>query len=687
MSEAALALLDAEDTPKEAFQSPSKKAIALLEGKSRVIEPPPRTPSVAMAPVGALEQGTRAATRFLSGIPAGAAYAGAAIGKAFGMDVNPAQTMADVSDYFTYNPISESGKAAQADVDLTFDTLMSPIARQADAAATAVGKVSPVAETFLREAPAAAGAASGLVGLSPLASPAAQLVRQAPQAAATAARSTVAGAARAGKALGEGVDNLSDAATRAVGAEVRPKPNVVPESDPLSGFGADSASAASASRINTTKGISNELVQDLRAQIQKGPLDQSAVDRQIDADTLPIRMRLTEGQASQDVELASREFNAKGRDPDIAQRFNEQNQQLIDNLDEMRRQAAPQAVAHDPVQSGQNIVDAYKQMDEAAREPINAAYAAARALNGGELPMDGAGFVARADQGLKKAFKTRHLPAEIAGDLAEFRDGTPMNFEQWESLRTTLAQAERKASRAGDGNASFAIGVVRDALEATEPVGAAVPVKQAFDKARALAKERFDRIDADPAYKAAIDDDVPAGESSALADKFVEKYIVRGKRAHLEQMVRNLGGDDLAMETIRAAPFNYMKQRAGIDPYRNTGDFSQAGYNKALAELTPRLDLLVGEELAESAQQLGRVAYSVKYIPSGNFANRSHTFVAAAAEATKGLAERSANTLIGGNIVPVGTWAREKIDARTAARASKERMRPAAGTLAKEKKP
>lgn len=496
-----------------------------------------------------------------------------------------------------------------------------------------------------------------------------------------AARSSVMADARATggvmKRTGERIFDVSESASTPAGAAV----------DPLMGFGSDSASAAAASQIANTRGVSQELITDLRKQLAQGPLNPEAVSRQLDADTLPIGMRLTEGQASGDVEIASREFNAKGRDPEIAQRFNEQNQHLIDNLDEIRRQAAPQAVAHDPVQSGQNAVDAYKRMDEAVREPIDAAYADARALNGGDLPMDGSGFVARADQALKKAFKTRHLPAEIAGDLAEFRDGAPMNFEQWESLRTTLAEAARKASRAGDGNASFAIGVVRDALEATEPVGAALPVKEAFDRARSLAKARFDRIKADPAYKAAIDDDVSIGESSPLADKFVEKYIVKGKRAYIEQMVNNLSGDELAMETIRAAPFNYMKQRAGIDPYRNTGDFSEAGYNKALAELTPRLDLLVGDELAETAQKLGRVAYSVKRLPSGNFANRSHTFVAAAAEATKGLAERGANTLIGGNIVPVGTWAREKFDARAAARESQERLRPAAGTLAKDKKP
>lgn len=456
--------------------------------------------------------------------------------------------------------------------------------------------------------------------------------------------------------------------------------------DPLTGFGADSASAAAASRINAAKNISPELMADLRSQVQRGPLNPEAVDRLIDADALPIRMRPMEGQASRDPEVWSREFNAKGKDPEIAARFNEQNQQLIDNLDEFRREAAPQAVAHDPIQSGQNILDAYKTADNAAREEINTAYTAAREANGGDLPMDAPGFIKAADATLKKNMKARYLPSEIAADVAEIRESGTMNFETFENLRTNLAAEARKAERSGDGNAAAAISQVRDALESTEPLGRAKEVKPLFDKARTLAKARFDKMKSDPAYKASVNDDVGVGESSPLADKFVQKYIVGAPRAHVERMLETLAGDELAMETVRAAPFNYLKQKAGIDPYRNEGNFSQHGYNRALAELTPKMDLLAGEELAEQAQRLGRVAHTVKGEPAGSFPNRSNTFIAATAEAAKGLAERSANTLIGGNIVPVGSWAREKIDARIAKKVSKERMRPAAGVLAKPKK-
>jgi hypothetical protein len=301
--------------------------------------------------------------------------------------------------------------------------------------------------------------------------------------------------------------------------------------------------------------------------------------------------------------------------------------------------------------------------------------------------MDAQAFTKTADAALKKNMKARYLPSEIAADLAEIRETGAMNFETFENLRTNLAAEARKAERSGDGNAAAAISLVRDSLERVEPIGRAAEVKPLFDQARALAKARFDKIKADPAYKAAVNDDVGVGEASPLADKFVQKYIVGAPRAHVERLISNLSADELALETVRAAPFNYLKQKAGIDPYRNEGNFSQHGYNRALSELMPKMDLLAGEELTEQAQRLGRVAYDVKGEPAGSFANRSNTFIAASAEAAKGLAERSANTLLGGNIVPVGSWAREKIDARAALKEQKERMRPAAGTLAKERKP
>lgn len=101
----------------------------------------------------------KAGTGALASLPAGLAYGGAAVGKALGADVDPAGLQHFVQDYYTYHPESNSGKAADQQLSDTYAPVGKAIASKADEAATAVGKVSPTAETYLREAPAAAQAA------------------------------------------------------------------------------------------------------------------------------------------------------------------------------------------------------------------------------------------------------------------------------------------------------------------------------------------------------------------------------------------------------------------------------------------------------------------------------------------------------------------------------------------------
>jgi hypothetical protein len=557
----------------------------------------------------------------------------------------------------TYQPRTEQGAAATQGITEAMESPWNPLAWPG-----AIGEFSaeqaekfgagPGVATALRMAPETATAFLGAPGKLP----------------AAARQSLMADASGAKGAITKAAETLADV-------------HEVPTTG--SSFGADSASAAAASRIDAAHNASPELIADLRAQIRKGPLNPEAVDRQIDADSLPIRMRLTEGQASQEPSVLSVERNDRGKNPALAARYNEQNQQLIDNLDEMRSQVAPQAVAHDPVQSGQNIIDAYKQYDEVVRADINAKYQALREAAGGDFPVNGQAFVAAADRALKSQMKGRYVPGEIAADMAELRDGGSMTFEQFENMRTNLAAEARKAERSGDGNAAAAINIVREALESLPLDGASAQLKPLADAARQAAKARFDRLRADPAYKASVEDDVAPGEASALADNFVQKYVVKGKAANVQRMLDTLGTDELAAETIRASGLNYLKARAGVDPYTNEGNFSQSGYNKALAELTPKLESLVGPEMTEQLQRLGRVARAVQARPAGSFVNESNTFTAAAGEGVKSTAEGIANQMALG--VPVGTWARKGLQSRESAKITKERLRPAAGTLAPER--
>jgi hypothetical protein len=443
---------------------------------------------------------------------------------------------------------------------------------------------------------------------------------------------------------------------RAVETAGMPRPTPLRPQDAAtrSGFGPDSGGAAAAGLelTNVPKDLQPALVQ----AFQRG--DRDLVTAVVEAETLPVPIRMLEGQARQDPRLISDELNYRGAEPGIAERLKEQNQGLIDNLDEIRRQASPNVVAADHIQNGQGLIDAYKAYDAPQRERITAMYKALEDANGGQLPINAAGFVKAADAALAKKLKTRYLPSEIAGDLAEFREGGGMmTFEQLENLRTNLAAAARKADAARDGNAAAAIGEVRRALE-TAPLDVPPELKSLADQARSAARARFEALDADPAYRAAIDDDTPAGELSPYADDFVKKFVVNGKAANLKRMQAALEQDPVARETIAAAALNYIKSKSGVNLYTNEGNFSQAGYNRALAEVMPKLEQLVPRETAELLQQLGNVARRIQMRPKGAFVNESNTFTAAAADAAKSNVEGALNTVVPG--AQLGTFIRKR---------------------------
>lgn len=667
MSKAALALLDAdEEAPQE---SPAKRAIALLEGRAEV----PKEPVPASMRLGDYENDPdvgagEAVLHAVTGVAGKAVGGVAGLGSLMlGRGSKGAEgTVNWWEQALTYQPRTPAGEGA------------------VDVGARALGK----ATAPIQAVKDIAGSSAEEAGWGPLASTAMNVAPDvllsmlgAPGVPKGAGASVLEDAA----SVGRGVDRVTAPAREAVSrAFVRTEIPPTAAPDALNPFARENLGAAAAvpSQLATA---SPELQAAVKTEARAGGVDRSALDRHLEADSLPIPMKLTEGQATQDVAQLSHEMNRRGQDPELAARFNEQNQQLIDNIDEIRREAAPSVVGNDPVQNGQQLVDSYKTTDQAVTADIGEKYKALReAAEKQGASIDSIAFVDAADKALKKAMKGRYVPAQIAADLEEFRNGTPMDFEQFENLRTNLAAEGRKAERSGDGNAAAAINIVREQLEALPLTGNAKELKVLADAARSAAKARFDRLRADPAYKAAAEDDVEIGQASPLADNFIEKYVVKGKAAHVDRMRENLAGDPTANEVIAAGALNYLKQKSGVNMYTNEGNFSQAGYNRALAELTPKLESLVGPKVAEQAQTLGNVARYTQAQPRGSFVNNSNTTVAAyAANIAKGAAERSVNAMVPG--AELGTLAREKLAKRADKKFVREALKPGAGLKPKPK--
>lgn len=405
---------------------------------------------------------------------------------------------------------------------------------------------------------------------------------------------------------------------------------------------------------------------------QQGKLNSTTLGRHLEADSLPIPIQLTKGQASGDVVQLSKEQNMRAGQTAFAEHFKEQNAKLIDNLDEIRREAAPTAVGNDPIQNGQALLDKYKAYDAPIKADITAKYQALTDANGGAVPIDSGAFLDNVESSLKKNYLTSSVPPAGMDLINSLKSGEPLDFEGFEAARSRLAEAQRNG-----GSQAVAAGIIRNQLEQMPLSSDAANLKGLADQARSAAKARFQAIDADPAYKAAVNDDTPMGEQSPLADKFVNKYVLSGTKAGLQQMQTRFANDPDALGTIKAASLNYLKTKAGINPYTNEGNFSQAGYNRALTDIEPRMDQLLDPQTAQQVRTLGNVARYTQFQPRGSFVNNSNTFTAYAGNAAMNAAEGIANVKAGG--IPVGTALRKVLTGKAAAKAAEEALKPGAG--------
>lgn len=586
----------------------------------------------AMAPVGAAEMLWQGATGAVASIPAAIAYGGAAVASAAGADVDPSAVQSSVQNYLTHRPISDSAKAGNAALASAARPVVEPIARGYGEATDAVARRSPFAGELMRAAPGALQAASAIVP-------------------------TVAGAGQAMRAPFRPSAPLA----------TRPRPTA--EDVLAKTFGDSQQSMGAAAAAPRLANVSPELRQAIvnRASRSGGAVNPEVLARHVDADSLPVRVRLTEGQATGDVTLLSQEQNIRGRVPAFAARFDEQNRALAQNLQSIRDTAGPEVFSANVVEHGDTLINAYRTVDAAREAQVTQAYNALRQAAGGQFPVGARTLLGNASQELHRRLLFDNAPSSVMRTLERLA-ATPgsMTFENFEALRTNLARIQRSSQ---DGNERAAAGIIRQAMEDLPLVPGAARLKPLADQARQLARERFAAIEADPAYAAAVNETVPP-------DRFVQRFVIGGTRDDLARMRATIGNNESAAQTMGVSALDYLRDQARLSPTYE-GNFATASYAKALNRLSPSLRSLLPPDVVEQLEQLGRVASYTTAQPRGSFVNNSNTFTAAAADTAKSAVEGVANVAAGG--VPIGTWARKGLEGRQTRRQAERAMAPGAG--------
>jgi hypothetical protein len=362
-------------------------------------------------------------------------------------------------------------------------------------------------------------------------------------------------------------------------------------------------------------------------------------------------------------------MNERGKYPALSERFSQQDAKLKAAVDRLHDRAVQNEVGGSTYAHGVEQIKQYKEIDDVRNADIKQKYKALKDAAGGSFPIDAPQFVRNAKDLLNENLKAEFLPATIEKQINAFEDGKIMSFQNFESLRTNLADEMRKAERSGDGNAKFALSLVRQALEDLPLVQESQGLKSIADQARNAARQRFDALKADPAYAAAVDDAHP--------DTFIKKYVIDAPAANVRLMRDTFGDGSIGALNIESALINHLREKGGLVEKSNV---NQSTYNKNFKALEEKLKAGAKPETVEDLRVLGDVLYKTKAQPTGSFVNNSNTFVANLANESANKVAQGADVMLAAKgLPPLASKAVGWVGKRREEHKMKRRLEPGAG--------
>lgn len=277
-----------------------------------------------------------------------------------------------------------------------------------------------------------------------------------------------------------------------------------------------------------------------------------------------------------------------------------------------------------------------RQGDEARQADIGAKYTAAREMSGNDLPLNHIRFIDQASREIEKDGLGPFVPSSVTKVFKQMFD-TPNNprftYEKSETLIKILNAEFKKAERAGDGNTTKVIGIIRKNLdnEVDSSIadlsgslgqgvsdGGLAGTQGAWNTARGAARDRFQDLDSNPALKAAIDDVAP--------DKAFNKLVLTANERDLVKLVDNLkstpdGQKNLA--DLQGATIEHFLTKATA---ADNGAFSTAQLNKAINSFgNNRMKALFSPEQIARINDIQKVGDILMQRPQGAHINDSNT--------------------------------------------------------------
>jgi hypothetical protein len=419
---------------------------------------------------------------------------------------------------------------------------------------------------------------------------------------------------------------------------------------------------------------------ELRAQISSYPtelVDIKALENQLKGDKFGYQ--LTKGEALQDAAMMSDEFNKRAKSEDLMARLQDRDAKIAQGFSTLAEKAAPDLPGGmNLVDYGQAAIDQLIAKDKARLADISKKYSDLEKANGGQFPIDTNKLKADVDAELsKKVLKTyaSNNMSSYLTDLADFQKRGNMTFDEFENLRTNLAEEMRTNP---SGNARKVAFVIRDALEKLPMSEDLKMVKPLADAARNANKARHDILDTNPAYRIAVkdtrlDSELNNGLEHVAADKFVKKFIVDGSTADVKRLMGELGLDTPGHQAAQAGLIKHLENIA----VGSKGVINQKSFNDALNKTVgKKLFDVMPNQTAVDLQDLADLARLTEHVGGKGFANTSNTVPAMMREGALNAAEMGINVKTGSPIGSIGRMAMEKL---TASKKIKESLELGAG--------
>ena len=358
------------------------------------------------------------------------------------------------------------------------------------------------------------------------------------------------------------------------------------------------------------------------ANIDPESLNKKALEAQLEADSLPSPVRLSKGQATGDEVLISKERNERGFKEENARKLNEQNKALKESADLMKERVAPDVFSTDYVADAEAAIERVSKKAKQFETDIKTAYEDLDKQGAGKIEVDSRTFSSNAKNALLDKDDLEFLPDVIKKRLDSYEKGKPMNFNQYENLRTQLARETRRAQKADDGNAVHALTLVRGELEKLPLLNETAEAKVFADKARGLAKQEFDLLDKNKDSYNPLYADVVNGVSDTK--DFIPKLVLRSKNQDFVKAIDFLSDDPQAIQTLRSGTLDWIIR----DSTDTSGNFKAGKFSKHIENLdvNKKLTPLFGDQ-AELLRKIARTGQRVEARPAGSYVNESGTTV------------------------------------------------------------